>query len=252
MSRGKSTRTKKFMDILWTSKEGVEIKVPVSAITQLGHGGASASISFRAKYEEADLDVEASDIEEVRKKVIEKLVAWHSIAWTLWIKTSVSGGKSTHQAGAGFRLEFEWEYVAIGTNSSGKQFYTTAAISDDWAVGNPHLHKWNSEEEKEAAAEEALVRGAMKALKDLPGKVPRFGGIDIREGAPPVGKEEPRWRISATKALIPLNEENVRMMIKFRRALGVLMARMEESFHPDMIQDFLKQGVLPALTSGGK
>lgn len=237
-------RSKRFTEIVWRSKDGVDIRVPVNVVRSSSRYGAPETISFRAKYEPANVDESATDIEVLRKAVTEKLKAWHQISWTLWIKVSIKGTHANRQAGDGYEIEVGWDYLALGTDANGNEFYMEVPVQADWSG------TYAGDEQGTAAEDEANVRGLLKALEGLPHEVPRWSGSYVRNGKPTVGREPMGGgNVDETESLVPATEANLRALIAFRLGMEALVEKLHEHFAPARVEAFLTR---PALLSIGK
>ena len=223
-------RGKKVFDIEW-EKEGRKIKVPVKVFKEPPSytNDHKERIVFRARYEDADLNVEDTDANKIRMAVIEKLDAWFSVTWELFMLIAVKGGmegddEDDDEDVEGFKVEIDIEYTAVGTTVDGKTVHMQ--------VPKP------------------------KKLPDEPGE-PWDGmrySSSPNEGLPETGTRRTKhhWRSSyyapKTYALVPATKANHAALREFMRAMKVLLNKMHEHFHPDKIEQLLASPglILPA------
>ena len=220
-------RGKKVFDIDW-AKEGRKIKVPVKLFKEPPSysNDHKERLIFRARYDDADLSVEDTDADKIRKAVIEKLDAWFSVTWELFMLIEVRGGKENDddEDTQGFKVEIDIEYTAVGTTVDGKTVHMRVSKPDKLPdePGEPWV-------------------GTRYASTPMSG-LPKTGTI----------REKHHWgnryHSPRTYALVPATKANYAALREFMRAMKVLLRKMHDHFHPDKIEALLASPglVLPA------
>lgn len=229
-------RGKKVFTVEW-EKDGIEITVPVKVfkVPPDYTNDYEGRIIFRAEYVDANLSVEGTDADKIRKKIIKKLDEWFNITWELFILVAIHGGHRNPDAlkrdEECFNVTIETEYVAVGTSNDGNIVHMRVPHPD--------------------------------VLPDKPGEPwagTRFSGVNPKAGLPETGtlRREHSWkreRLPAeTYSLIPATKENYAALMGFVRSMQTLLDKMHEHFHPDCIMELLSSPglVLPAPESKKK
>ena len=220
-------RGKKVFDIGW-EKEGRKIKVPVKVYKEAPSytNDHKERITFRAEYPDADLKVEDTDANRIRTAVIEKLDAWFSVTWELFMLIAIKGGHDDDEDEdtQGFQVEIGIGYTAVGTTVDGKKVHMQVPKPDK--------------------------------LPDEPGEPwdgTRYASGPV-SGLPETGtlREKHSWRnvyrAPRTNALVPATKANYAALREFMRSMQILLDKMHDHFHPDKIEALLTSPglVLPA------
>ena len=205
-----STRGKKILDIDW-EKDGVKVKVPVKTFERENRTTGKPEMYFRATFGEADLDVESTDINVIRQQVTEKLDAWYTVDWKLYMMVTVNGGRAKND-GSKIEVSFETEFYAIGTDSRGK-----------------------------------VLRLAIPEPKDFTSQkdFKRWWGRTPMEGMPDTGekiKDNFDHYNPTTRSLVPATPENVAAADNFKKALEALLGKMHHHFAPERVAAILAKG----------
>lgn len=212
---------RKILDISW-EKNGVEIKVPVKAITKEDFHTGKEEMTFRAIHEPSGLDVTNRDINLIREEVLKALDAWYSIQWELFFMVEVSGGDRGH-GGYLFEIGFELEFFLVGKDSMGNARHLRIPRPEDVSVDPKEMTHW--------------------------------AGESARGGLPETGKKcAEKWRggrLLSTRSLVRATAANVDAADRFVAAMAGLLARMHEHFAPNRIEQLLERAanLLPAPSS---
>lgn len=214
-----SRRGKKFTKIVW-EHEGLTVEVPVRLHTRkkdIWRDEEQPEMYFCALHEDSNINIEDTNIDDLRKKVIEALKKWHEITWEIFILVKVTGGSNRHRNSAEeINVTLDWDFYAVGTNPSDKK---------------THIH---------IPADNVDKNGKWDGT--------RYSG-DPQPGLPDTGAHKPRYGGNIeTSAFVPATAENIAGLKLFRKAMQELLTRMHKQFHPDQILNLLSDPsrLLPA------
>lgn len=211
-------RGKKVLDIDWES-EGVKIRVPVKAFEKKNWNTDEIQMIFRATFPDAGIDVENTDINVIRKEIIEKLDQWYKISWELFFRVEVDGGDSGH-GDTKFSVEFEMDFFVVGKDSRGTIRHMRIPRPDE------------------------------KDIRNFNGKPTQWSGEQPQDGMPQTGTDLRKDSYGLhrghelTRALVKATPENVKAADQFVVAMKGLLDKMHHHFAPGRIEALLQNTAL--------
>lgn len=209
---------KTILEIDW-EKDNVKVKIPVKAVMSNNIDGKFTGdqiMKFRAVYKEAGIDVEDTDINKIRDKVIGALDAWHSIEWTLYFMVRVDGGRYGSAGEKRFKIGYEIEYFVVGKDFRGTDKYMRVPRPDDISkFDKTHFTRWASTEP---------IDGVLETGEQL---------------------QRERWsRDCTTRSLVLATPESVAAAEGFILAMENLLQKMHHHFAPSRIEKLLQNPAL--------
>lgn len=203
-----NSRGKKVLDVDW-KKDGVEIRVPVKAFERNNFETGVREMYFRAVHEESGLDVDSTDINVVKQKIVEYLNVWYTVDWSLYMLVEVEERHTSHGS-TGACVMFSFQFYVVGTDCRGKKRYMNIPRPENVAKFDPKdFTCWGGAKPKD----EPPTTGEKT--------VTRFGGRP------------------ATCSLIPATSENVAAADQFVKSMGALIEKMHHHFSPKQIDKML-------------
>lgn len=216
-----NSRGKKILDIEW-KREGLEIKVPVKAYERTDYGPNDDKnyrdgkiMKFRAEFKDAGIDVEDTDINKVRKTVMEALDSWYSIKWDLYFMVEISGGRNG-QEGNKYKVEFEIEFYVVGKDCRGVDRYM-------------RIPRPKPEE----------IRNFSQKFTHWSGEAPHDGTLDVGHKKGEYGNRE-----AITRSIVRATPANVAAADQFIVAMEGLLGKMHHHFAPERIEALLQNTAL--------
>lgn len=214
-----NSRGKKILDIEW-KREGLDIKVPVKAYDRTAFSTVEYEtregkiMKFRAEFPEAGIDIEDTDINKVRKQVLDALDAWYTVKWELYFMVEISGGRSGQEGGE-HKVEFEMEFYVLGQDCRGNK---------------RHMR---------------IPRPKPDQIEDFNGKFTRWSGQSPQDGELHVGEKiSGHFSSKSTRSLVKATTENVAAADQFMVAMESLLEKMHYHFSPHRIEKLLKNTAL--------
>lgn len=180
------------------TKNGVEHTIDVLMVTKKSQYGAG-SVTFRAECATADVEIENSDVNELRKLVWAEIREKTAIEWRPYLYIRVSGG------GSSYRLE---------NDGIGEQSRCEAQL---------HVH---------VDVYHLAEHGGKKWRRQ------NYAGYGASEGWPKTGHIEREWAGSEpyTASLVPDTAENRAALAELFKAMQKLNERVKTLFGPEQIK----------------
>lgn len=232
-------------------KDGVKRSIPIRLVTDKTYG-RTAGMRFYASDDEADVSVFDTDIEKVRKKIIEALDAWHSVSYTLWFRIEAYGSGEPNVPASDLTLK--WRWIIVGTNKHGKTFHREMDDRDNVAyIGNTLIEKKSTAEWRKLAVEKscALLSEALERLPNDP-----TGGRSrnrcTHDGMPKSGKMDETWRGRGVGlgTVVPATVETLKRLFALKYALDDVRERVNAIVDPGNVERFITGKSQLALTAG--